>query len=272
MENNTRMYRTLAFENKVIATVKAAAELIKDTCFKIHSKDAPANIVTTSDLLAQNFLQRELSVLIPSAGFIGEENLTEISEDYTWVIDPIDGTMNYSRGIAECAVSVGLLYKSDAILGVVYNIFTDDVFSACIGLGARLNGKVISVSKNSFENGLLCTAMSTYKKEFAKICDDIIYEVYMQCNDYRRFGSCAIELCYLAAGMCDLYFEIRVFPWDYAAAYLILKEAGGSLGGLLGEKLKFNKPTALIGANNAENYEKLQEIVSKHIEKLPYGD
>ena len=114
--------------------------------------------------------------------------------------------------------------------------------------------------------------MSLYKKDYAKICGDIIYETYMQCNDVRRFGSCAIELCYLAAGKCDLYFEIRVFPWDYAAAYLILSEAGGIVRGLGDKKLELNRPTVVVAANNAENYERLSRIVNKYLKKTPYEE
>ena len=109
-------------------------------------------------------------------------------------------------------------------------------------------------------------------EEFAKNNNIIILDTYMQCNDVRRFGTCALELCYLAAGRCDLYFEIRVFPWDYAAGYLILREAGGVLRGLRGEELDFRKVTLLVGANNEENYEKLDAIVNSHIKSLPYEE
>ena len=128
-----------------------------------------------------------------------------------------------------------------------------------------MNGTPIFVSDKKFENGILCTAMSLYKKELANQCSKIIYEIYMQCNDFRRFGSCALELCYLAAGMCDLYFEIRVFPWDYAAASLILSEAGGVVSSLDGDKLSFDKPTLLLGANNYDNHIRLKKIVAKYI-------
>ena len=114
--------------------------------------------------------------------------------------------------------------------------------------------------------------MSLYKKEHAKVCSDIIYEAYMECNDVRRFGSCALELCYIAAGRCDLYFEIRVFPWDFAAGLLILNEAGGIAGGLNGEPPSLTSPTVLIGANNLENFEKLAGIVNKHLHFTPYED
>ena len=260
-------------ETTVIEIVKNAADLVKSTKFDITKKGGSANIVTSSDIKVQRFLHEKLSKLIENSGFFcEEEDLRDLDNKYIWVIDPIDGTMNYARGIPECAISVALVCEKKAVLGVVYNIWRDDLFSATVGGGAYLNGQPISVSDNSFKDGILCTAMSVYKKEYAKVCGDVIFEAYMQCNDVRRFGTCALELCYLAAGMCDLYFEIRVFPWDYAAGYLILQEAGGTLRGLDKEELTFDKTTALIGANNYENYLKLDEIVSKHIKELPYEE
>ena len=260
------MYKDLSLENKVIEIIKETISLIKDSTFEIQEKGSNSNIVTSSDLKSQEYLVKKLSELIPDCGFYCEENeLQDLSKEYVWVIDPIDGTTNYSRGISECAISVGLLHNKKGVLGVVGNIYKDEVFSATINLGARLNGKPIRVSRRTFENGLLCTAMSLYKKELAKVCNDIIFEVYSKCNDYRRFGSCAIELCYLACGRCDLYFEIRVFPWDYAGAYVILNEAGGILKGYDSENLTFSKATPLIGANNFENFNKLNQIVLKYI-------
>lgn len=260
-------------ESKVIKLVKDAAKLAEEKSFDISCKDGPSNIVTTNDIAVQHFLHKKLKELMPESEFLcEEEDMRNSGSEYVWVIDPIDGTMNYSRGIAECAVSVALVRRGKCLLGVVCDILSDNVFSATAEGGAKMNGKSISVSKSNFESGLLCTAMSLYNKEYARVCNEIIYEAYMQCNDVRRFGSCAIELCYLAAGKCDLYFEIRVFPWDYAASYLILKEAGGVLYGFGGQELTFDKPTALIGANNRENYEKLNDIVLKHLNKIPYKE
>ena len=94
----------------------------------------------------------------------------------------------------------------------------------------------------------------------------------MHCNDVRRFGSCALELCYLASGKCDLYFEIRVFPWDYAAGYLIIQEAGGVITGLANEALKLNGPSGVVAANSAENHGKLSLIVDKYLHITPYEE
>ncbi len=255
----------------VSALVRQAAKIVKSRDFTVEEKSTKDDIVTSADIGVQTFLCDKLKKLLPESGFLCEEkHLSDVNHDYVWVIDPIDGTTNFSRNINECAISVALLYRRKPVIGAVYAPFLDFIFTAADGCGAKLNGKPIRTSDKAFDNSLFCTAMSLYKKEYAKVCNDIIFETYMQCNDFRRFGSCAVELCYLAAGKCDLYFEIRVFPWDYAAAYLILKEAGGVLKGLNGEELLFNKPTVLVGANNAENYKKLEEIVGKYLKSTPY--
>lgn len=260
-------------ESAVIEITTAAAEIIKDAPFEVESKGEVVNIVTSNDIKSQRFLVERLSRLIPESGFFcEEEGLRDRESEFIWVIDPIDGTANYARGIADCAISVALLYRGEPAVGVVKAIFGEEIFSAVKGSGAFLNGRPISVSKKEFNNGLLCTAMSLYKKEHAKVCSDIIFEAYTECNDVRRFGSCAMELCYMAAGRCELYFEIRVFPWDFAAALLILREAGGVARGLGDEEPPFHRPTVLIGANNEENYRKLADIVNKHLHFTPYED
>ncbi len=257
----------------VINTVKRASEIMLERSFTVERKSTEEDIVTSADVAVQKFLFGELGKLLPESGFLGEEkHLSDIAHEYVWVIDPIDGTTNYSRGLSECAVSVALLYNGKPVIGVVYAPFEKLLFSAVAGNGAKLNGKRISVSDKSFKSSLFCKAMSLYRKEFTTLCRDIICETYLNCNDFRRFGSCAIELCYLAAGRCDLYFEIRVFPWDYAAGCLILREAGGVLSGLNGEELKFDKPTVLVGANSVENYEKLCGIVGKYLKETPYDE
>ena len=257
-------------KKQVEKIVKSASKLMR-VDFTVTDKDDVANVVTSADVNVQRYLCENLKKILPSAGFYcEEEDLKDTTSEYVWVIDPIDGTMNFTRSIPECAISVGLVCNKQPVVGVVYNPFHDDMFSASLGEGATKNGKTIRVSKMPFNRSLLFTAMSLYKKELAPICNDIIAEAYSQCSDVRRFGTCAIELCYIAEGKADLYFEIRVFPWDYAGAYFILQEAGGVLKGYNGETLTFDKPTPLIGANNVENYTKLNEIVMKYMDKVPY--
>ena len=207
----------------IIKIVKNTDGIVKKHNFTIQKKSTNEDIVTSADIEVQNYLCSELKKLLPSSGFLCEEqHLIDNKNEFTWVIDPIDGTTNFSRNISECVISIALLSRNVPVIGVVYAPFKHYLFSAVAGHGAKLNGKRICVSDKTFKDSLFCTAMSLYRKEYAEICRDIIFDVYNKCNDFRRFGSCALELCYLAAGKCDLYFEIRVFPWDYAASYLIL--------------------------------------------------
>ncbi len=259
--------------NKVIQIIKEAKEIALSP-FDVEEKDGYTNIVTSADKEIQKFLTKRLTALIEGSVVLGEENPSKnmSSADYCWIIDPIDGTSNFSRGLKQSAISVALQSEGETVLGVVYNCFNEDLFYAEKDKGAFFNRKAITTSSRPFADGLLCTAMSLYKKEYAPLCFQVIEDAYYKCNDIRRFGSCALELCYLAAGMCDLYFEIRVFPWDFAAAYLILREAGGVITTLHGDDVYFDKPLILIAANNQGNHAKLSAIVSKYIHEVPYKE
>jgi myo-inositol-1(or 4)-monophosphatase len=151
------------------------------------------------------------------------------------------------------------------IMGVVYLPRTKEMFYAEKGKGAYLNGKRIHVSNRGFGNAIMCTALPVYHKEYAEICSGIIRETFGKCNDIRRFGACAPELCYLAMGRCELYFEYLLSPWDFAAASLILTEAGGKISGLDGKPLDFVSPCGVIAGNSSENLEELFTIIQKHI-------
>lgn len=253
--------------------VKAASKIIDNNNIEIHHKHGFENIVTSSDLAIQTYLKEQLAKLIPGSAFLCEEDDIHEFDDkeFVWIIDPIDGTMNYSRRIPEYCISTALMHNSEIVMGVVYNPANNQLFSAERGNGAFLNDEPIHVSNRRYEDGILCTAMSLYKKQYASACSDIIYEAYMQCNDIRRIGSCALELCYIAMGYYELYFEFRVMPWDYAAAHLVLTEAGGILTGFDGERLTHRLPTLLVGANNPESHKRLSDIVTKHIKAKGYS-
>jgi myo-inositol-1(or 4)-monophosphatase len=263
----------IKIKDRLIEITDEVACAIRNAPYETIEKGDVKNIVTTNDIKSQHMLVERLSDLIPGSKFFCEEEGLQATEgEYIWVIDPIDGTTNYSRGIKDSAISVALLYQGEVVLGVVRSIFTSECFSAVKGDGAYLDGRPIKVSDRDFASGILCTAMSLYKKEHAKVRSDIIFETYMQSNDVRRFGSCAMELCYLAEGICDLFFEFRVFPWDYAGALVILKEAGGFISGHGGEELRFDKASMVIAANSRGNFEELEEIVRRNIEEVPYNE
>ena len=257
---------------QVVDIVRGAAALMDRTGgFDIHDKGTRENIVTSSDLAVQHFLTERLRTCFPGSGFLcEEEDLEDISGHGTvWIIDPIDGTANYARGNENCCISVALVRNGVLSMGVVYSPWRGELYTAERGKGSFCNGKPIHVSDRAFENGLLFTAMSVYRKEFARSCSDIIYDLFMECNDVRRTGSAAVELCLMAAGYADLYFEMRLMPWDYAAASLILQEAGGVICDFTGAFPPLYKPSMFIAANNPDNCRRIHEIVRSHIESAP---
>lgn len=251
---------------EIKSIVREAATLMVADGFEVNMKDGCENIVTSSDLAVQDFLKGRFSGLIPGCGFIcEEEDMHDDSREWVWIIDPIDGTANYSRGIDHCCISVALSHYGEVVKAVVFSPWRNEMYTAEKGCGAFLNGRPIHVSGRPFSDGILCCAMSTYRKEYADVCSDIIMEAYHRCNDVRRFGSAAIELCFLASGKCELYFEYRLQPWDYAAGNLILQEAGGTVTDLDGALPGYGGPSLVCGANSAENQAALLSIIRTHI-------
>ena len=257
---------------QIIAIVKEASAFMVRSGFEVHDKGSKENLVTTSDLAVQDFLTERLSALLPGSGFLcEEEDLQDIAgHEFVWIIDPIDGTANYSRSNENCCISVALIRGGAQYMGVVYSPWRGECWWAEKGKGAFCNGQPLHVSARPFGEGLLFTALSTYHKEWARYCSDIIYDLYLECNDVRRTGSAAVELCLMAAGFADLYFEIRLMPWDYAAATLILSEAGGSVCSFNGAFPSLYNPSLVVAANSADNAARLLKAVRRHLDRLPY--
>ncbi len=257
---------------QIIDIVKAASANMVKSGFEVHNKSTKEDLVTSSDVAVQKELVRELSKLLPGSGFLCEEgDIEDINgHEAVWIIDPIDGTANYARGNQNCCISVGLVYKGNLHMGVVYSPWRNELYYAEKGKGAFCNGAPIHVSDRPFGKGLIFTAMSTYRKDLSAKCRDIIYDLYMECNDFRRTGSAAIELCLTAAGYGDLYFEIRLMPWDYAAALMILQEAGGHVCTLDGTFPSLTVPSLIIAANTDSNLHHLLTTIQHHLPQLPY--
>ncbi len=253
---------------KIIEAVVGCREILLSP-FSVSTKDSVSNLVTSADKAVEEKLKTELLKILPDACFLGEEGSRTDDKTYRFVVDPIDGTANFVRNLNCSAISVGLLKDGVSVLGVVYNPFTNELYYAEKGKGAFLNGQEIRVSNRDFAHSLYYTALCIYKKELAENCLNILREVYQQCDDFRREGSAALELCRLASGKAELYFEIRIFPWDSAAAEVILTEAGGVFKRLYAENIDIAAPFPIIAANNAENLEKLEKIVVKEVPRLP---
>ena len=231
--------------------------------FQVSDKGSRENIVTSADIENERFLRSRLTSLIPGSSFVGEEgdDAPILEEGYTWIVDPIDGTMNFSRGIPEVGISVALFRDGEPYIGVVHNPFTGRMYTAEVGRGAWRDGIPIHVSDRPLEDCILSTAWCCYRKELAPRVFEVSESLYPRINDIRRIGTAAVELSMLAEGAVDLYFEIRLSPWDHAAALTCVKAAGGVFHGIE-DDVWFDRPSPVLAANTKENLDALLDTVS----------
>lgn len=218
----------------------------------IDIKSGVTDLVTEYDTKIQGQLQVGLKSLLPEAKFIGEEGSDDqLSDDgYAFVVDPIDGTTNFIKDYHTSAISVALLKGREAVAGVVYNPYLDEVFSAIKGEGAYCNGKRISVSAQPIGKALVLFGSSPYDKSLFPKTIEVLSDYFYKALDIRRSGSAALDLCSVACGRADIYFELQVSPWDFAAGKLLVEEAGGVVTDLDGKPLSFDGKTSIIAKNN----------------------
>ena len=249
----------------MIETVKSivlqASKIMLNDDFSVKEKGTSSNLVTSNDIAVQAFLKQKLSAFFPSSGFYCEEgDENDLTKDYVWIIDPIDGTTNYAKHISVCCISVALEHEGEIILGVVYNPYQKMMFEAAKGKGAFLNGKPIHPTNIPMKECVLYTAFSAYEKQYSHKAFQFAENVFPFVSDIRRTGSAAFEICSVACGRGDIYLEMKLQVWDYAAASLIIKEAGGEICDLEGNPMEYSHPSFAIAANNKENLDALRKI------------
>lgn len=230
---------------------------------EIYTKEGHANFVTSADLASQDFLVERLTPLLPQAHFFAEEQEDNVlAPGYNWLIDPIDGTTNFMRGMRASSISVALTEDDRCVLGVVYNFYTGELFSAVRGMGAHLNGAPIHAACVPLDQTLICVGTAPYDRGLMEGSLEVIRTLYASCGDLRRGGSAAIDLCCVAAGRADGFFEARLSPWDYAAASLIVEEAGGVISSVAPYTLDFQHKSPVL-AGSGEAYELVLRAASE---------
>lgn len=232
---------------RVIEIVKGAKKFVVDSTLREQIEiKGEADFVTGVDLMISNYIKEEILRLDNTIGFMSEEENCDFLPQKRWILDPIDGTTNLIFDYQLSSISLALLDAGNIVFGVVYNPFNGDIFTAIKDRGAFLNGKKLHCVDREPSNSLIeFGAGSTRKKEAKKIFE-IAESIFEECLDIRRICSTALSICFIAAGRINGYFEKRIKPWDYAAASLILLEAGGKITEWDQTKLQYDKPTGVI--------------------------
>lgn len=240
-------------KNSLINATQAGAKIIKeyfDKSFTISNKEGINNLVTEVDHKSEKAIIEVIKKDFPEHFILSEEaGAIEQDSEFKWIIDPIDGTVNYANGIPICCVSIGIEKAGQMIMGAVYNPFINEFYFAERGNGSTLNDKKISVtSRTEVIKSCLVTGFPyTYLDEENGPLQ--VFEKFIRKGiPVRRLGSAAIDLCWVAAGRFDGFYEHKLSAWDSAAGFIIVEEAGGKVTNLKGETYNPYQP-GLIATN-----------------------
>lgn len=233
---------------------KQAGAILRDGYAKKHEIDSKGHSddpVTETDRKSDKFIVEQLAVLAPGHAIVTEETgIHSGDQAHSWYIDPLDGTMNFAHKIPFFCVSIGYAVDGEMYMGVVYDPMRDECFSAEKGKGAFLNGKQIHVSpQKNMSDALLTTGF--IQKAYEMGIDNFGMHKHMMLHTagVRRGGCAALELCYVGCGRLDGFWDLYLRPWDVAAGFLIIREAGGIVSTLSGDPDPFKEPYEFLASN-----------------------
>ena len=246
-----------------------AGKIVKDgyEVTKEVSHKGTVDLVTQYDIRCEVFIIERLAQEFPEYALVGEESFDGmVHHDKAIYIDPIDGTTNFVHGIPHVGISIGVWQKGEPTHAVVYNPILDDMFSAVITKGTFLNDKPLRVSpQNKLQQSLMATGFPYAKVNAGAELDWVIESmknILPATRDLRRLGAASIDLCYVAKGIYDGFYEMGLNPWDVAAGILIVTEAGGMITNLQGKPYSFDDE--IIVASNRKIHEDLRQTLAKY--------
>ena len=243
--------------NKIVEIVKEASLILKEGYYK--NKDVnfkgKKDLVTKYDVAVENFLKERLSQEFKEFNIIAEESdNSNIEFNDSIIIDPIDGTTNFVNQVPHTCISLGVYKNKKPFIGVVYNPILDELYTAQVGQGSYLNGKKLEVSKeNDFQKALLSTGFPYTSGTCEDDLNDVIKkikDILPKCQDIRRLGSAAIDLCYVAKGTYEGYYEMNLKAWDVSAGLIILQEAGGKVSNIDGNEYTLFEDKYIVASNS----------------------
>ena len=232
--------------------------------FQVREK-GPADLVTEADLASQEIIRETILGAFPRHGFLGEEGGSKPSDDhgYRWIVDPLDGTTNYVHGIPNYSVSIALEQSGKLLVGTVFDPVSGECFSATAGGGAFLNGRRLRVSAISrLDQAVVAMSFPPgLTRESPELAEFL--QVILLAQSMRRYGSSALNLCFVAAGRFDAYWSSSTKIWDVAAGLLLVEEAGGMVSSRQGGPLVLDPPHFLT-ASTPELHAELSVVLAAH--------
>lgn len=251
----------------LIQIIKEAGEILKKGYYtnKEITFKGKKDLVTQYDIAVENFLKEKFSSTFKEFNIIAEESdNSDLEFCDSIIIDPIDGTTNFVNQVPHCAISVGVYKNKKPYIGIVYNPILNELYQAKIGCGAFCNNEPLKVTSNKqFKESLIATGFpytsATNKNDLAFVIRNL-ESVLPQCQDVRRLGSASIDLCMVARGTYDGYYEINLKAWDVAAGMIILEEAGGTVTNINNETYNMFGKECIVATNGLIHKELLSYL------------
>jgi myo-inositol-1(or 4)-monophosphatase len=255
--------------NDIIEISKEAGKIIRDGFgqkLTIEYKTNVTDYVTNIDKASEKRIIEFIKEKYPTHNILAEESGVENNDsEYTWVIDPLDGTMNFAHGIPIFSVSIGVMKNNVIIAGVVYDVMMDILYTAEKGKGAFANGKQLNVSDTTeIAEALLATGFSYDIKDNPKNAISRFNDLLKLASGIRRLGSAAIDCCYVASGAFDGFWEVKINAWDICAGQIIIEEAGGKMTDFSGNEINYKDYSNIeMLATNGKVSGKMMEVLNK---------
>ncbi len=253
---------------KVMEIAKQAGKFLKDNEGKISEikeKGSFTNLVTNIDKGSEAIITSYIKKNFPDHAILAEESgATSNSSEYKWIIDPLDGTTNFTHAFPVYCVSIAVEHKGEVVAGAVYDPNFDELFSAEKGQGAYLNGKRLKVTSTvGLEKSMLATGFPYDVRENPFNCIQHFEEFLVKAQAVRRLGSAALDICYVASGRLDGFWEVNLHPWDTAAAVLITTEAGGKVTGFNGGRYSVYQKDIVL--SNGIIHDEMLGVIGRNI-------
>nr|WP_087946605.1 inositol monophosphatase family protein [Neobacillus bataviensis] len=247
--------------------VKEAGDRIRlsfEKTLNIESKSNANDLVTNIDKEIEQFFINKIRGVYPEHRIMGEEGFgDELNslEGIVWLIDPIDGTMNFIHQQRNFAISIGVYENGIGQIGLIYDVAHDELYHAIRGKGAFINGKPIPLLKESTVKESIIALNATWVMENHRIDHHLLIPLVRDARGSRSYGTAALEMVYVATGRVDAYLSMRLSPWDFGAGAVIVEELGGVVTNLKGEKLNFLTQDSLLTANPGLHQEVLKNYL-----------
>ena len=253
--------------SKIVDITKSAGGIILKAHIdndSVYDKEGYSNFVTKYDKEVQNHLISHFKDILPEASYLAEEdNVTSsLGNGYCFIIDPIDGTTNFIFDYKNSCISVALANCGKVEFAVVYLPYMDECYTAIQGRGAYLNGKRIYASQEGLNKNVVAFGCARYNSDDTDRIFSLAKELYLSSLAIRNGGSSTIDLCRVASGRNGIYIELLLMPWDYAAASLIITEAGGVITQLGSEEITLDKPCGILAGGELCHNEAMKIIQS----------